>query len=321
MDGSIATRGISPRPLHAVTLAVAWLLCSGGALAMLLIGTRVTGEFETMRYVLHAVYSAALIWYLARTGPSFAKLPVIKVPRFLSWRGGVWIPVGIVALSFLMTLAHEDGSDSVLLLLILGTAGTLAFLWRRIRLRWALQGVLIALAAYFVGRIPAAHGMIGQNVVTLLAGLAAPMYLAGAILQQHTGLGGLSLSEWNLNMAAKGWMWGLVFFLPMGMVNAASGSPGGELEWVSEWWMPLVLPWFSGLAEEVWFRLIMVGLVYMLLRPALAGRPVLAAAFAVTFSAVVFGLGHGYNVERLVVTGLLLQVSALKGKQCLVQYT
>ncbi len=305
MHGTISTRGRSSRPLHTVTLSVAWLLCSGSALVMLVIGTRATGDFETLRYVLHAIYSASLVWYLARTGPFFAKLPAVEVPRFLRWRGGVWIPAGIVALAFLMTLAHEDGSDTVLLLLILGAAGTLAFLWRQIRLRWVLQGVLVALAAYIVGRIPAAHGMIGQNVVTLLAGLAAPLYIAGAILQQRTGLGRLCLSEWDLRMAAKGWVWGLVLFLPMGMVNAASGSPGGELGWVSEWWMPLVLPWFSGLAEEVWFRLIMVGLVYMLLRPSLAGRPVMAAACAVTFSAVVFGLGHGYNMERLVVTGLL----------------
>lgn len=305
MDESLATRAVSPRSPHTVALAVAWLLCSGGSLVMLFIGTRATGEFETLRYILHAIYSATLIGYLVRTGPCFANLPVIETPRILRWRGGVWLPVGIVALAFLMALLHEDGSDIVLLLLILGTAGTLAFHWRRIRLHWAVQGALVAIAAYFVGQLPAAHGMIGQNTVALLAGLAAPMYLAGAILQQQTGLGGLPLAEWNLKSAATGWMWGLVLFLPMGMVNAASGSPGGELGWVSEWWMPLFLPWFSGLAEEVWFRLIMVGLVYMLLRPALAGRPRLAAAFAVTFSAVVFGLGHGYNMERLIVTGLL----------------
>ena len=272
---------------------------------MLVIGTRASGEFEFPRYVLHAVYSAALVWYLARTGPSFAKLPSISAPGFLRWQGGAWIPAGIVILAFLVTLADEDGSDIVFLLLVLGTAATLVFSWRRIRLRWVLQGLLIAVAAYLVGRIPAAHGMIAPRVVTLLAGLAAPMYVAGVILQRHTGLGGVALSDWDLKTAGKGWMWGIVLFLPMGIANAAGGSPGGELEWVSEWWMPAVLPWYSGLAEEIWFRLIMVGLVFILLRPALAGRPALAAVSAVIFSAVVFGLAHGYNVERLFVTGFL----------------
>jgi hypothetical protein len=272
---------------------------------MLLLGTRSTGDLEFLRYILHAAYSASLAWYLARTGPAFSELPVITAPRLLRWRGGSWLPVVIVTFAFLVVLADEGGGDIVLLLLILGTFGILLAYWRRIRLRWLLQGLLIAVVAYLAGRIPTDNGLLSERALTLLAGLAAPMYMAGAVIHDRTGLGGLPLAKWDLYAVGRGWLWGLVLFLPMGMVNAASGSPGGELAWVSEWWMPLVLPWFSGLAEEVWFRLLMVGLVYLLLRPAFSHRPALTVTLAIIFSSVVFGLGHGYNLERLVVTGLL----------------
>jgi hypothetical protein len=272
---------------------------------MLLIGTRTSGEFETLRYALHAAYSAALIWYLVRTGPDFAKLPSTTIPRLLRWRGGVWIPVVIIAAVFSIALFDSGGTDLVFLFLILGTIGVLAAYWRKIRARWILQGVLLALAAYLVGRIPAAEGMISQRIHLLMSGLAAPMYLAGAVIVEYTGLGRLAIGEWRLGEASRSWLWGLLLFLPMGMINAASGSPGGEVGWVSEWWMPIILPWYSGLTEEVWFRLIMVGLVYLFLRPAFPHRPALTAVLAMTFSAVIFGLGHGHNLERLLVTGLL----------------
>jgi hypothetical protein len=61
MNDPVATSGFSSRSHHAVTLAIAWLLCSGSALTMLLIGTRTSGELEALRYALHAAYSVALI--------------------------------------------------------------------------------------------------------------------------------------------------------------------------------------------------------------------------------------------------------------------
>jgi hypothetical protein len=72
--------------------------------------------------------------------------------------------------------------------------------------------------------------------------------------------------------------------------------------------MPISLPWFSGIAEEAWFRLLLVSLVYFLLRPAFREQPAIAVLLAVLFSGITFGLGHGRSIERLLTTGLLYGV-------------
>ena len=72
--------------------------------------------------------------------------------------------------------------------------------------------------------------------------------------------------------------------------------------------MPLSLPWFSGIAEETWFRLLLVGLCYFFLRPALRRYPALAVMVAVLVSGTMFGLAHGRTLERFLTTGLLYGV-------------
>jgi hypothetical protein len=70
--------------------------------------------------------------------------------------------------------------------------------------------------------------------------------------------------------------------------------------------MPLPLPWFSGLTEEAWFRLFLVSLCTLLVRPASSKRPAIAVVSAVLFSAIPCGLGHGGTlVDRFLVTGML----------------
>ena len=53
------------------------------------------------------------------------------------------------------------------------------------------------------------------------------------------------------------------------------------------------------------YRFFLVGLCYLMLRPALRSHPALAAGCAALFSATVFGLGHGYTLNRFLITGLL----------------
>ena len=103
-----------------------------------------------------------------------------------------------------------------------------------------------------------------------------------------------------------GFLRGCLLFIPLGLANAAAGSPGPGMTWVTRWWIPLSQPWFSGIVEEIWWRLLAVSLCYFLLRPAFSKRPVAALVGALLFSAVPFGLNHGGTfLENLLITGLL----------------
>jgi hypothetical protein len=77
---------------------------------------------------------------------------------------------------------------------------------------------------------------------------------------------------------------------------------------IREWWMPLWHPWWSGINEETWFRLYLVGLIYFFLRPALDRHPNMVVLAAVLFSGIVFGVGHDRILEMFLTTGLLYGV-------------
>jgi hypothetical protein len=97
---------------------------------------------------------------------------------------------------------------------------------------------------------------------------------------------------------------GSLLFLQLGLINAL-GDPIVDLTVVREWWMPLWLPWWSGINEETWFRLYLIGLTYFLLRPAFHKYQSLAVVAAVLFSGIVFGVGHGLTLDHFWTTGLL----------------
>ncbi len=286
-------------------LAAVWVIVSAAVVLMLAQGVRATDEHDAVRRLLQVGYVAALLWYLARRGPSIGRLPELAPCALLRWTGGVWLPVGILGLLLALTALSDDGFDILALLLIVATLWCLAVWWRAIRWRAVLQGLALAGAALLAGRPAAENGLISERAIILLAALAAPMYVAGGLLFERTRLGGAQLQAGRYAAALGGVLWGALLFVPLGLLNAADGAPEGDVGWVTEWWMPLSLPWFSGIAEETLFRLLLVGLCYYLLRPAFADRPVAAVVAAVLFSAVVFGLGHGRNLDRLLSTGLL----------------
>jgi hypothetical protein len=72
--------------------------------------------------------------------------------------------------------------------------------------------------------------------------------------------------------------------------------------------MPVWLPWWSGINEETWFRLYLVGLCAFLLRPAFHKHPNLVVVATVLFSGIVFGVGHGRTFEGFLTLGLLYGV-------------
>ena len=289
---------------HRLALMTMWLVTTGALVAMLLLGVRDTGRFRVARDVLQVAYVVALLWYLGRTGPALSELPALE-PLLLPRRSiGRWIPVAGVALLFAWTALSGDHAIILRLLMMVATVPILV-VWRRgIRWRPAIVGLVVAGIALLGGLPFWRNDLLGPFTFVSLLAFTPLMFVAGGLLTQRTGLGGSPLHAGRYGKALASLLWGCLLFVPLGLLNAASGSPGGGMTWVDRWWMPLSLPWFSGITEEAWFRLFLVSLCYLLLRPALQD-PAPPVVLAILFSAITFGLGHGPTFDHFFYTGLL----------------
>jgi len=294
---------------HRIALVVMWVVTTAAIVAMLFNNVRSTGQYKEVRYVLLVGYVATLLWYLGRSGTSVNQLPEIRPQVLPRWKFGVWIPVLVIALQFALTLV-SGGGVYILLLLMMVATGLILLAWRKeIRLRSVVQGIAVALFAYLAGLQMANNLFISKSYLYLMTVFSFPMYVAGGLLYERTRLGGIQLLTGQYGKAVKSVLWGSLLFVPLGLFNAAGGSPGAGITWVTKWWQPLWLPWYSGIAEETWFRLFLMGLCYFLLRPAFRSRPAVAVVATVLFSGITFGMWHGFTLERFLVTGLLYGVS------------
>ncbi len=292
---------------HRLVLTIMWLVTTVTIITMLLLNVRDTGRYSEVCYILQASYVAALIWYLSRSGTPTSQLPKVRPLVLRNWRYSVWIPVLVIAIIFILILtAMSDGDLGILLLLIVATWWILLAWHRQVRIRSVIQGLALALIVYLAGLPMFNNGSISEIAFYGLLINVPPMYIAGGLLVHRTRLGGVQLLDKRYWQALRSFFWGCLLFVPLGLINAAVVSPGPNMTWVSEWWIPFTIPWFSAIAEETWFRLLLVGLCYFTLRPAFPRRPAVPMIIAVLFSAITFGLGHGGTyLERFLVTGLL----------------
>jgi hypothetical protein len=288
---------------HTIALIAMWLLTTVSLVLMLFTGVRNTGQFRVERYVLQAAYVLALFWYLIRTGPSVEQLPDLCPLLLPKLQIGKLIPVIVTAFLF---VAEFFGQGLLLPLLILATIWILIAWRREIGLSAILLSLGITTIALLAGLPFYQNQYIGKASFIVLLVFSIPMFVAGGLLSKRTGLVGSQLYARRCREAVKSFLWGCLLFIPLGVVNAAAGSPSPRMTWVTHWWMPLSQPWFSGIVEEAWFRLFLVSLCYLLLRPAFNKRPAIAIICAELFSGITFGLGHGGTLqEKILMIGLL----------------
>jgi hypothetical protein len=219
-----------------------------------------------------------------------------------------WVPIPTLLLLFVFVLASDDGVDSLQLLMMASLPVLLLMWFRALRLKWVLQGALLAGFAVVAGLLFVPNGVIPATPYFLFGGLAVPSYVAGVALLKRTGLSRVQIQDGMYTESVKSFGQGCLLFVPFGLVNAAGGSPGAGFEWVTEWWMPFVTPWFSGIVEEAWWRLFLLVFCFFLLRPAFRSRPWVAVAAAILFSGIAFGVNHGRDLGGIFTTGLLYGV-------------
>jgi len=216
------------------------------------------------------------------------------------------MPVIVIAL-LLMTEIYGQGLLEPLL--ILATIWVL-IVWRReVSLLPILLGLAVAIIALLGGLPFYRDQSFGKVVLTVYLAFVMPMFAAGGLLSKRTGLRGSQLYAGRYKKAVAGLLWGCLLFIPLGLTNAAAGSPSLRMTWVTRWWVPLSQPLFSGIVEEAWNRLFLVNLCYLLLLPAFSKRPAIAMVCALLFSGITHGLGHGGTLlESFLITGLLYSV-------------
>ena len=291
---------------HRTALIILWLATTTSMVAMLLLGAQGTG-LSTIRYPLQAIYVGVLLWYLAQTGSSINQPSALGVQVTPQMTIGSRLAVLGIALLFVLNIISDDGRD-LLILLSLITSVVILFVWRRdIRLVLVIQGFAVAIFAYLAGSQWVELGVLSRSWNITLSAFTVPFYIAGGLLLKRTRLGGMQLLSGQYGEALKSVCVGSLLFVPLGLINAL-GDPIVDLTLVREWWTPLWLPWWSGINEETWFRLFLVGLTYFLLRPAFREPPNLAVIAAVLFSGITFGVGHGRTFEHFMTTGLLYGV-------------
>ena len=298
--------GRTSQDLGRLALMTMWLLTTVALVVILSNGVRSTGRFSVELNVLHGAYVTVLLWYLVHTGSSVKQLPDLRPLLLQRWKIGQLIPVLAIALLLALATFSDDGVDILILLMMISTIWIL-LVWRRdIRLRPAIVGLVVAVIA-FLGGLPFwDNSFVGKSTFVILLVFAPPMFIAGGLLLKCTGLSESQLHAGRYGKALGSFLWGCLLFVPLGLFNAASGSPGTGLTWVTRVWMPFSLPWFSAITEEAMFRLFLVSLVYLMLRPAFNKSPAVAVVSAVLFSAITFGLGHGGTLlDRILITGLL----------------
>jgi len=291
--------------LHLTVLVITWMVTSVAMVAFLLLDVRYTDEYSIVRYILQTAYVVALLWYVSRVGPPTTQLLELRSISFPRWKYGKWIPVVGIALLLALSAIVDGGAGIVLFLLIVATIRILLAWHRDIRLSMVFQGIAVGLIAYLGGSPFLENEFVGKAVFYVLLSLAPPMYIAGGLLNKRTNLGEIQLFQGRYQKAIQSFLWGCLLFIPLGLINAAEGSPGTDITWVTKWWMTTTLPLFSGITEETSFRLLLVGLCYLLLRPAFGKNPAFAIIAAMLFSAITFGLGHGRTLDHFLTTGLL----------------
>jgi hypothetical protein len=307
-SGSVQTPSSRIQPWtspHLLILTIMWLTTSVAMVILLWIDIRETGLYGEVRDILQGGYVAALLWYLIRSGPSLNQLPELQPLLFPRRRFGAWIPVLAVALLLSATVCSDE---SLAFFILLAMAASLCFLvaWRRqIRLRSVVQGLGLSLIIYFPAMIMLRNGAIIEEIFDFFLYFVPPMYVAGSLLLGRTNLGDAQLPARRYRKALRSFVWGCLLFVPLGLTNAATRTPEVASTWVTEWWMPFVTPMSSAIAEETWFRLLLLSLCYFLLRPAFPRKPAVAVVIAVLLNAITFGLLHERTMHGFLVTGLL----------------
>ena len=178
---------------HKIALVITWLVATITTIVILITGQAGTNLSTTIRQILHVLYAAALLWYLARSGPAFNQLPQGNVPRTIGSKIGAWLAVLGVAIFFLLSYFSANDKGLLILFSLIAFVPILLVWGRDLSLRLIFQAFAVALFAYLAGSVWVKLGVLSKSWSSILSALTVPFYITGGLLLKRTGLGGLQL--------------------------------------------------------------------------------------------------------------------------------
>lgn len=246
-----------------------------------------------------------LIVFLIRTTPHATDLPdltALIAPRLGFWAMFFSI-MSVILLVLCIGLIVSPGVSLLTFacLIALGIMIT----WRG-KVRWLV--VLAGLGAGLIVAFGIRYLEQGQLAWAIMNGMTIPpVFIAGVLLLTWSGLGQVRLLAGQYRLSLRGFVWGGVLAIPPAILNSMGNIQSGDT-WVIHWWQPLAAL-DPAISEEIWARLLLTTLVYILLRPLSNSRPRRALGVAVLVSSLTHSFAHsGINPLGLLIGGLLYDI-------------
>jgi len=249
-------------------------------------------SYQIIGGILGGAYVLILIWWLWRDKPNASDVPASApiigfFPRFGPMLGFVTLlTAGITALTCFLL---RDGWLMLLLSIPLSML-LIVILRKQVHRKHIIASVTIIIVLGIVEQL------LGEEQSS---GLVMPigasfMFLAGALLLEHTKLTHIRLLDGDYLLAGKSFLWGCALAVPPALLNLLTTqlAPPSEFDRLFDrWWEPFYALQ-PGIIEEIWARLLLVTLLYALLRPASGGDPQRALLGAMAIAAFIHGAAH-----------------------------
>ena len=248
-------------------------------------------------------YAIILSRYLTKRGQLYSVVKEV-IPPFIILKNKFWRLIGLLILFFLLISIFG---------LIVGPAVGLLFILNLISLRvikkwWSKLNqniMLFASVSSFVVSLSIIFLGTQDFSWAIFMGLTTfNLSISGLLLQYETQLTTIHILEGNYSQSLKSFMWGCIFSLPLALLNIL-GEIYKEDTYITYWWQSFYA--FSvGIGEEIWARLFLLSLLYIIVLPSTDNNPRGAILVAIIFSSLIHGFAHsGINPIGIVIGSLI----------------
>jgi hypothetical protein len=136
-----------------------------------------------------------------------------------------------------------------------------------------------------------------KNIPSLLAIflIISSTFILGSVLNDKFPLTIILINQQSFVRVLKSFALGCLFAIPMALSNLNDSITTNALNWITQYWQP-ILALEAGILEETWIRLFIIVFIYALISSKTTKKyiPILTALI---ISSVFFGFGHSNYIS------------------------